>query len=127
MVVFLRVEDHRHAVVQGAHQVVSFGRENRAGLHWPLVLGPRFPQAGERERLPVAHVDVEGLLGLGVSLLPLIEAVRCYQAALPAESMAERGLVGRSLRAGGYHAVTDFGILSPRRNQSPTDQCRLPI
>jgi hypothetical protein len=68
--------------VDGHHQRIRIGRDQGAGLHFLAVLRilPRFPQAGEGERLLVFPVDVKRLLALA-DLLPFVEAIGGDEAA----------------------------------------------
>ena len=56
--IICRGEDHRHAVVDGADQVVGLGRQQRAGLDGRgLGSLPRLPETGEGEGPLVAKVE----------------------------------------------------------------------
>src|SRR5215207_5292202 len=57
-----------------------------------------------------------------VRLLPLVKAVRRYQAAAFFEGFAEGGLLGGRLRVCVYHAGADTGVVGPGRDQTPPQQ-----
>ncbi len=76
-IVISRGQEHRHSHVQGLDEIVRHGRDDGAGVEWLSVRrNPALPQAGKRERPPIAQPDVEGLLVTTLAL-PFIESFFC--------------------------------------------------
>ena len=99
-----RVEDHRHAVVDALHvraagrgddgAAADVGRVRRRAL-----VAPALGQAGEGQRRAVGPGEVVRLLGAGLRLVPLVEAVGGDDDAPLPEGLAEGGLGGHRLAA----------------------------
>src|SRR5581483_647070 len=92
--VVLRPNDDRHAVMKRPHQVVRFSRDKRDA---PQSLPVR-RNAGEREELGVARLDVPGELA-APERLPFVEAARRHEAAPLAEGVAKGRPLGERLAA----------------------------
>jgi autotransporter-associated beta strand protein len=127
-VVSIGREDHRHPIMDLDHQHVGIGRDEGTRFDRFAVPAPMLGQPGECEGAIFLQPDIVRLLRLGVgALLPLVEAVRDDQAPAPLERRAKRRLVGDCLRAGVDHAVADFRIVGPRRDQPPVAELPLPL
>src|ERR1700731_3109357 len=79
LVIVLRIQDNRHAVVDGTHRRVGFNSDNREALQ-PVTSRtlPCVPQPGKRTDRLIAQADAERPL---VRLAPFIEARDRNQAA----------------------------------------------
>jgi len=108
--------------VYRAHEVVRARRDDTGGVERAAVrCFPGFPQSGECHGFAGGEADVPGLLDASF-LLPFVEAVGGYQAAVALEGGAERGLFGERFAARVDEPVADGCILGPARYQAPVHE-----
>lgn len=80
---------------------------------------PTFPQASKREGgAVILQMNEIGLLGFAF-FLPLVKLIRDHQAASSFKGAFEGRFFGDRFSSGIDHAVANFGVFRPRRNQSP--------
>lgn len=116
--VIVRINDHRHPAVDLLRRVIRRGRDDSAGLD-DFIPHPVLPQSGEREHFLTRNLDVVRLFGFRSGGHPFVVAGSGYQAAVLLERGAEGRLLGEGFADGVDHAVADFLILGPVRDQAP--------
>src|SRR5436190_22447517 len=86
-------QDDRHPVVQGLHQLVGLGGDDRTRLDrlGPLAGPPALPEAGQAQWPLVFEADEIWLL-LAAGLLPFVKSVGRHQAPSAAKRRAKGGL-----------------------------------
>src|SRR5580704_1731079 len=95
----------------------------------PVLVAPQLVEAGEGQHAAVFAADVVGLLAWALrvpGLLPLVEAVRGEQAAVPGERAAEGRLAGHGLGPGVDQAAADRDVLGPEGHQPPANHPEFP-
>lgn len=115
--------DDRHPVMYRSHQLVRFGRDDRAGAYFaPFGIEPGIIQAGELEEAAVPPYDPDRLLRAVRLRSPFVEAVRRNEAALALERKAEGRLAAQRLGTGVHGPPADLLVLGPGGDQPPAER-----
>ena len=122
----MRLQNDRHAVVDGLHDFVGSGSEDGESLQrCAFARLPTLPESGEGIGFAGVEGDGEGLFCLGVNLLPLVKCVGGHQAAARLQCLAEGGLAGGFLGARVKGREVWLGVLGPEGHQPPALQSKL--
>ncbi len=117
----VRIQNHRHPIVNRRHDPVGRGGQNRNRFERPLTPFPTLPDSRKHEECLIRGANPERN-SFAARSFPFVEKRRGNQTATFSNRRLEGRLLEDRLTPGIDHSITHSRIGSPARNQPPPEQ-----